>query len=1628
MTPRVDTRRKELIDQVAQKARSKFKGRSGKIAEIFVRTFYANVPPSDIAQKSADNLYAAAASIWQFAQKRKPGQPKIRILNPVEKEHGWRTSHTIIEILNDDMPFLVDSVTAELNYQGLTVHLVIHPIVNLERDKTGKLIDCTGAPNGEKTNGKPESFMHFEVNEQTDPAKIVHITARLERVLSDVCAAVEDWPKMCDAAADILEGLRARPPQLPLEDVKEAEAFLEWINDDHFTFLGYREYDHVGTGKNQKLKAAPGALGVLRDAERSIIERWADNEPLPGDIRAFMRQPQLLMLTKANQRSTVHRRVHMDVIGVKKFDAAGKVVGERMLVGLFTSAAYSRSPINIPLLRQKVANALTRAEFPPASHDAKALAHILENYPRDELWQIDADTLFNNAMGILHLQERQRTALFVREDPFQRYLSAMVFVPRDRYDSDLRKKLAEILEQRFEGSLVTFSPEFSTESVLVRILFIIKAGPSGIPDYRIDDIEEALREAARSWSDNLRDALIEAKGEGSGLLLYERYSDAFSLGYREQHAPEAVVADIDHIDEVRLTGDLGLNLYQRSGDAADIVHLKLYHDATSLPLSDVLPMLENMGLKVIGEEPFEISYRYGDGTGAVWIHDFYMRTRSGADVDLKAVREKFHQTFARVFDDSVGDDGFNMLVLGAGLEWRDIVILRAYCKFLLQARIPFSQPYMEETLANNPKLARLIVDLFHTRFELHPKSRAKAVRRKAGQLSRNIAAALENVSNLDEDRIIRRFANAVEATVRTNFFQPDEAGDEKAYLSFKIDSRAIDGLPEPRPMKEVFVYSPRMEGCHLRGGDVARGGIRWSDRREDFRTEVLGLQKAQMVKNAVIVPVGSKGGFVCKRLPAPTGDAAADREARMSEVIACYSTLMNGMLDLTDNLSGSDIVPPKDVVRYDGDDPYLVVAADKGTATFSDIANGISNAYGFWLGDAYASGGSAGYDHKKMGITARGAWESIKRHFREIGRNIQRDDFTVVGVGDMSGDVFGNAMLLSKQIKLVGAFNHLHIFVDPDPDPAKSHAERRRLFRMARSSWADYNTELISKGGGVFDRKAKSVKVTARMKALFAIDKDAVTPNELIRSMLASEIDLLWFGGIGTYVKSSRENHADADDRSNDALRVDGKQLRCKVLGEGANLAITQLGRIEYARAGGRLNTDFIDNSAGVDTSDHEVNIKIVLNDAIAQGEISLDQRNELLKAMTDDVARLVLNDNYLQTQAITLAEAKAPELLDAQWHFMRALERRGLLDRSIEDLPNDEEMVDRLASKAGLTRPEYAVTFAYSKLTLYGDLLATDVPDDPYLVGDLARYFPELIREKFAGHIGRHRLRREIVATYVTNSLVNRVGATFVHSLEELTAAGPADIARAYVVARAAFDLRPIWRSIEELDNKVPAKLQVEMIDEVATLAERMTIWFLENLNKPISIEDAISQYSAGISELIARMPEIVAEDDYNVMAVRTATLAAEHVPEELAGRIAGLEVLPAAGDIVRIATSSGVPVVDCGRMYFAIGARLGIDWLRHAARRVNTETDWEAMAVTAIVDESYNHQSELTTRVLDMAGSGELNQRAASGLIEMWLDGHDGAVSRSHQLIDEMRAEDQVDLAMLTVANAQLRSLINS
>jgi glutamate dehydrogenase len=1615
-----DTRLKtELIDKVAVQVRAKLTKGQAPAVEAFLRQFYAHVPPDDIVDTDPDDLYGAALTFWKFGQSRPPEEPLVRVYNPRHEEHGWKSVHTVVEIIQDNMPFLVDSVTAELNRRGLAVHLVIHPVVRVRRDAEGRfleLLDPAAGSNGAAT----ESFMHVEIDEQSSGEPLRDIADGLERVLADVRRSVTDWPTMRTRVDETIAALETDAPPLPADEVEEGREFLHWLCDDHFTFLGYREYETVGEGAAARMTVVPDTgLGVLHDPALHVFEGVRALNDLPDEVREYLHRKQLLIINKSNMLSTVHRGVHMDAIGIKRFDASGNVVGERLFVGLFTSTVYYRSPRYIPVLRRKISDTVQLAGFEPSGHNAKALLHILETYPRDELFQIDEEELCAIGVGILHLQERQRIALFVRHDAFQRFVSCVVYVPRDRFSTDLRRRFQAILETVFEGEMTSFSTQLADESVLGRIQFNIKTTPGAVPDYSVPEVEAQLVEAGRSWADKLRDALVDGRGEENGLRLLRRYGRAFPTAYREDFGAATALVDLDRIEEAIETGILGLHLYRPLEAPEDEVRFKIYNLGDPVPLSDVLPMLEHMGLMVIDEVPFEV---VPEGAGRVWIHDFGMVRRDGGGIDIGEVRGAFHDAFARVWSGEMEDDGFNRLVIGAGLDWRAVVVVRAYAKYLRQAAIPFSQAYMEETLARNPGLAQCIVRLFATRFDPAASTEdggAKLEQKLLGQ----IEAGLEEVANLDEDRIIRRFANLVNATLRTNFYQPGEDGAPKPYLSFKLDSQVVDDLPLPRPMVEIFVYSPRTEGVHLRGGKVARGGIRWSDRREDFRTEILGLMKAQMVKNAVIVPVGSNGGFVVKRPPAPTGDAAADREALGAEGVACYRTLMCGLLDLTDNLKGSDVIPPPDVVRKDGDDPYLVVAADKGTAAFSDIANGISQDYGFWLDDAFASGGSAGYDHKKMGITARGGWEAVKRHFRELGHDIQTQDFTVIGIGDMGGDVFGNGMLLSGHIRLVAAFNHLHIFVDPDPDAAASFEERKRLFTARRGGWDQYDAKLISKGGGVFERKAKSIAISPEIKALLGISRDKLTPNALIRAILTAKADLMWFGGIGSYVKARDESDADADDRANDALRVDARGLNVRVVGEGANLGMTQRGRIEFARAGGRINTDAIDNSAGVDASDHEVNIKVLLGDVVAAGDMTTKQRNTLLARMTDEVGALVLRDNYLQTQAISLIERRSARLLDPQMRLMRALEKADLLNRAIEFLPDDEELAERMADKEGLSRPEIAVLFAYSKITLYDRLLESDLPDDPVLVADLERYFPAPLQKKYKAQIAGHRLRREIIATFTTNSMVNRVGGTFVHDIQDKTGAAESDIARAYIVTRDSFELRKIWIAVEALDNAAPAELQAEMLLETVRLIERCTLWFLRNGRLPLDIAANIGQFGPGIAALDACLEDLITETDCAALSARAAALVERGAPKDLAARVARLDILVCACDIVRLASGDDMAVEDVGRIYFSVGDRFGIDWLREAADGLGADGHWDQLAITAIVDDLYAHQFDLTRKILEAAGGAT---EAVEGVIEAWVDTRQAMIERTQQLLDDLKAAPTIDLAMLAVANRQLRALV--
>ncbi|HYN21674.1 MAG TPA: NAD-glutamate dehydrogenase [Thermoanaerobaculia bacterium] len=1597
----------ELVERVVEHVRSRVEGEAAD-TETFVRLFYLHLPPADILGDAPDNLAGAALALWDFAQQRVPGTPKVRVYNPRLEEHGWESSHTVLEIVNDDMPFLVDSVTAAIRRIEAEVQLLVHPVLRVERDAEGRLMALRESDEPGET--VAESFMQVRLSAQ--PAGMHDsIRQRVESVLSDVRSAVDDWHTMRARAWSIVADLEKSPPPLPRKEVVEGIAFVEWLVDNHFTFLGYREYSFEGEGEEAVARVLPeSGLGVLRDESYSVFAGLRNLGTLPEEVRHFLHQPALMLITKSNRLATVHRPVPMDAIAVKCFDPQGNVTGERLFVGLFTSTAYSRSPRSIPILRQKVESCLERAGFSSESHDGKALLNILESYPRDELFQISDEELFRIAMEILPLQQRPRTALFVRRDPFERFVSCLVYVPRDRYDTDLRLAFQDILARAYHGKVTTHHTHL-TDEALARLHFHVATTPGEIPDVDPAEVERLLMEASRSWSERLQEALVERLGDEEGLRLSRRYAKAFPSAYQERFREADATRDVTLLERAQATGDLALDLYRSPAAAPTEVGLKIYGGGGTVPLSDILPMLENMGLKVLEEMPYEV--RPAGSGGPVSIRDFRLVTEDGATVDLGGIKQPFEEVFSQVWRGAMENDGFNRLVLRTGLGGREITVLRAYCKYLRQARIQFSQAYMERTLARNPEITRRLVELFLLRFD--PARQKGASPEEAAGLVAEIAALLERVTNLDEDRILRRYLNLVEVTLRTNYFQRGASGAPKSYLSLKLDSQRIEELPLPRPFREIFVFSPRVEAVHLRGGRVARGGIRWSDRPEDFRTEVLGLMKAQMVKNAVIVPVGSKGGFIVKRPP------AGGREEMLKEGIECYKILMRGLLDVTDNLQGTQVVPSPDVVRRDDDDPYLVVAADKGTATFSDIANGVAAEYGFWLDDAFASGGSSGYDHKKMAITSRGVWESVKRHFREIGKDTQSEDFTVVGVGDMSGDVFGNGMLMSPHIRLLGAFNHQHVFLDPDPDAARSFAERKRLFQLPRSAWSDYDRSLISEGGGVFERSAKSIPVSPQAAKILGIAAEHVSPPEVIQALLKAEVELLWFGGIGTYVKAHTENHPDVGDRTNDPLRVDAADLRARVLGEGANLGMTQRARVEYALRGGRLNTDFIDNSAGVDCSDHEVNIKILLGDVERAGEMTRPQRDELLAQMTDEVAALVLRDNYLQTQAISVTQPVSAHLLERLARFIKALERGGRLDRAIEFLPDDETIASRSKERIGLFRPELCVLLSYAKMALYEEILPSDVPDDPYMQEDLKLYFPTPLQKKHAKAIGSHRLRREIIATAVTNSIVNRGGITFVHEVKEKTGLAAAAVARAYVVTREVFRLRGLWAAIEALDNRVLASLQAAMLLECGRLVEHSTVWFLTECRQPLDAGSQIKAYGAKVNELAGQLGEMISEADQALLRQQVAALASKGVPDGLAQSIASLGWMLPLLDIVRISRAASVPPLQAGQTYFAIGSRFGFDWLRRAASGLPTDKVWDKLAVTAIMDDLFSQQGELTSRVVATIRGG----MDAGSAIDSWIEERRPLVTRTEQLLAELKAVGTPDLAMLAVANRQLKSM---
>ncbi|MFF3910890.1 NAD-glutamate dehydrogenase [Streptomyces sp. NPDC001848] len=1598
----------------------------------FLQRYYLHTAPEDLTDRDPVDVFGAAFSHYRLAETRPQGTANVRVHTPTVEENGWTCSHSVVEVVTDDMPFLVDSVTNELSRQGRGIHVVIHPQFVVRRDLTGRLLEVLpDAPGGELPHdAHVESWIHVEIDRETDRSDLKQITSDLLRVLSDVREAVEDWEKMRDCALRIAEGLQKEPvpDDLPQAQIEEAGELLRWLAADHFTFLGYREYQ---LREDDTLAAVPGTgLGILRaDPHHAGKDQHPVSpsfERLPADARAKAREHKLLVLTKANSRATVHRPSYLDYVGVKKFDENGNVVGERRFLGLFSSAAYTESVLRVPVVRRKVDEVLKGAGFSPNSHDGRDLLQIMETYPRDELFQTPADELRSIVTSVLYLQERRRLRLYLRQDEYGRYYSALVYLPRDRYTTGVRLRIIDILKEELGGTSVDFTA-WNTESILSRLHFVVRV-PQGTELPQLSDadkerIEARLVEAARSWTDAFNEALTAELGEERAAELQRRYSNAFPEGYKADHTPRAAVADLVHLEQLTDEEggkDFALSLYEPVGVGPGERRFKIYRRGGSVSLSAVLPVLQRIGVEVIDERPYEL--RCQDRTTA-WIYDFGLRlpkeVAGNGDYLGDDGRERFQDAFAAVWTGQAENDGFNALVLSAGLTWRQAMVLRAYAKYLRQAGSTFSQDYMEDTLRNNVHTTRLLVSLFEARMS---PERQRAGLELTDALLEELDAALDQVASLDEDRILRSFLTVIKATLRTNFFQEAPGGKPHDYVSMKFDPQAIPDLPAPRPAYEIWVYSPRVEGVHLRFGKVARGGLRWSDRREDFRTEILGLVKAQMVKNTVIVPVGAKGGFVAKQLP----DPAKDRDAWLAEGIRSYRTFISALLDITDNMVAGEVVPPVDVVRHDGDDTYLVVAADKGTATFSDIANEVAQKYNFWLGDAFASGGSAGYDHKKMGITARGAWESVKRHFRELDLDTQSEDFTVVGIGDMSGDVFGNGMLLSEHIRLVAAFDHRHIFIDPNPDAATSYAERRRLFELPRSSWADYDTELLSPGGGVFPRTAKAIQINAHIREALGIEGKVtkMTPADLMRAILKAPVDLLWNGGIGTYVKASTESNADVGDKANDAIRVDGKDLRVKVVGEGGNLGLTQLGRIEFAQHGGKINTDAIDNSAGVDTSDHEVNIKILLNSVVVNGDLTVKQRNQLLAEMTDEVGALVLRNNYAQNVAIANALFQSKDMLHAQQRFIRYLVREGHLDRALEFLPTDRQIRERLAAGQGLTGPETAVLLAYTKITVARELLDTPLPDDPYLRGLLHAYFPTALREKFAEQIDNHALRREIVTTVLVNDTVNTGGTTYLHRMREETGASLEEIVRAQTAARAIFRSAPVWDAVEALDTQVDAAVQTRIRLHSRRLVERGTRWLLNNRPQPLQLTETVAFFAERVEQVWSELPKLLRGADLEWWQKIYDELTGAGVPDELATRVAGFSSAFPALDIVSVADRMGKDPMDVAEVYYDLADRLRITQLMDRIIELPRADRWQSMARAAIREDLYAAHAALTAEVL-AAGNGTSTPEQR---FKAWQEKNAPILARARTTLDEISNSDSFDLANLSVAMRTMRTLLRT
>ncbi|WP_423823635.1 NAD-glutamate dehydrogenase [Salinisphaera sp. SPP-AMP-43] len=1560
-----------------------------ELMTAFVETCLAGVPAEALRVRSVARLYDALRHHFdQLAAPRSRGEDRV-MLDPIDSADG--DCDLALLTVTDDMAFLVDTVSLAVRETGAEIDWMMHPVVRAKRDGQGELTHI-GPAGADGPAGDEESLIRIEFAAPAglDGAALIE---RVQTSLSDLARVVADWHPMRRRLQAVISELDQAAGGVDRDERAETQAFISWLADDHFTLLGYRcraiESDEHGA--DMMVDVANTSLGLLRE-DRPELDPDGYVAPA-GVLDEYTQSPRLLVITKANQHSWIHHSETMDVIAIKRLDATGNVVGVHRFLGLFSGDAYRASPRDIPMLRQKISHVMARAALRPRSHAAKSLRYILETFPRDELFQTGEDELFDTVIGVLNMRETEPLRLFLRRDRYRRFYSAIVYVPRERYTVALRRQIRAELERHLVGECQDVDADFLRGAV-VRLHYQI-ATDETVDNVDVRTIEQALITVTRAWPDR-----VAASAREAGVSL-PAYAHAFDAAYRERFdAPTAVV-------DARLLAELdaeSLPVLRALPPEGDLLTLKLYGGGTELPLSRVLPVFEHFGLSVLTQHPYEVARA---GQPKQWIHEFQARHEHSESLVEPGCRDNLAAAFADIMAGSAEDDSLSRLIIDAGFSPRQVVLVRTITRYLLQTELPFSPAYVGDRLAEHAGLVASLIDLFEARFD---PDRARSASGDA-QACSAIETALDDVASLDADRVLRAFYGVVTATLRTNYFQRDEAGLLKAHVSIKLDSSALVELPQPRPWVETFVYAPSVEGIHLRGGPVARGGLRWSDRREDFRTEVLGLMKAQMVKNAVIVPVGAKGGFVLKNTP-----AGETREARQARGISAYKVFIRGLLDITDNRVGSEVVTPERVVARDSDDPYLVVAADKGTATFSDIANALSAEYGFWLDDAFASGGSAGYDHKAMGITARGAWEGVKRHFRELGRDVQTEPFSVVAIGDMGGDVFGNGMLASEQIRLVAAFNHLHIFIDPDPDIAASYAERRRLFTGPASSWRDYDERLIARGGGVFDRTSKTIELSDEARAALGIEARRLAPDSLINAILKAPVDLLWNGGIGTYVKAATESHAEVGDRANDGLRVDGRELRANVVGEGGNLGLTQAGRIEFALNGGRLNTDAIDNSGGVDSSDLEVNIKIALGTVEADGRLDREARNTLLAEMTPSVIELVLRTNYLQTQQISLMEAEGLAHFDEQVSFMRALERDGRLDRRLEGLPDDETIETRRRERAGLTRPELAVLISYNKITLSAAALEGGLADDPWLEQWLTDGFPPRLVERFPQAVTEHRLKRELIATLVTNQMVDRLGIATAHRLPVGFSSRMEAAVRGYVLAEGWLGGESLFNAVEALDNVIPAAEQYRAHEIVSGLLKHAMKWWLSATDTGRDLTELMTRYQDGARRLLTHLADHLVGTYAQRWEATCADWEAVGMEEALAMRLACADVGGGIMDVVSLAEQRGRAVEDVADIYYRLGDALGVPWLQEAIHQLPANGRWQDLARTSLRSDSYLIHQRLVDQVLQLDSDDPLAD---------WCASREHTIAFVSARLAELQAIEQPAHEHLTVAVRDLARL---